>query len=37
MNRIDLKINPNILKWAREEAGYNPTEIADKIIYCYPK
>lgn len=31
MNRIDLKINPDILKWAREEAGYNTTEIADKI------
>ena len=31
MSRIELNINPQVLRWAREEAGYDPTEIADKV------
>lgn len=27
----ELKINPKILRWAREECGYSPTEIAGRI------
>jgi Zn-dependent peptidase ImmA (M78 family) len=27
----ELKINPKLLQWAREECGYSPTEIASKI------
>jgi len=27
----ELKINPKLLKWAREECGYSKLEIADKI------
>lgn len=28
---ITLNINPQVLRWAREEAGYDPAEIAEKI------
>lgn len=31
MTRISLNINPKILKWAREEAGYSDYEIASKL------
>jgi len=31
MNRVELNINPQVLRWAREEAGYGPLEIAGKI------
>ena len=31
MIRIEVNINPAILKWAREEAGFDPSEIADKV------
>ncbi|MBI1781605.1 MAG: ImmA/IrrE family metallo-endopeptidase [Sphingobacteriales bacterium] len=31
MSRIDVNINPGILKWAREEAGFDLSEIADKV------
>ena len=31
MQRIEVNINPNVLKWAREEAGFSPAEIADKV------
>lgn len=31
MSRIELNINPHVLRWAREEAGYDPAEIAVKI------
>lgn len=31
MNRVEININPQILRWAREEAGYDPSEIADKV------
>ena len=31
MSRIELNINPQILRWAREESGYDPPEIADKV------
>jgi Zn-dependent peptidase ImmA (M78 family) len=31
MNRVEININPHILRWAREEAGYDPVEVADKI------
>lgn len=31
MTRIEVNINPGILKWAREEAGFDPSEIADKV------
>jgi len=27
----ELKINPKVLKWARQESGYSPSEIADKV------
>jgi transcriptional regulator with XRE-family HTH domain len=27
----ELKINPKLLRWAREECGYSPTEIAGRI------
>ena len=27
----ELKINPKLLRWAREECGYSPAEIASKI------
>jgi len=31
MTRIEVNINPGVLKWAREEAGFDLSEIADKI------
>jgi Zn-dependent peptidase ImmA (M78 family) len=31
MTRIEVNINPGILKWAREEAGFDPSEIAEKV------
>lgn len=31
MTRIEVNINPDILKWAREEAGFDLSEIAEKI------
>lgn len=31
MTRIEVNINPDILKWAREEAGFDPAEIAKKV------
>ena len=31
MNRVELNVNPEILRWAREESGYKVEEIAEKI------
>lgn len=31
MSRVEININPQVLRWAREEAGYDPFEIADKV------
>lgn len=31
MTRFDVNINPQVLKWAREEAGFDVSEIAEKI------
>ncbi|MFI5129847.1 MAG: ImmA/IrrE family metallo-endopeptidase [Chitinophagales bacterium] len=31
MTRIEVDINPGVLKWAREEAGFDIFEIADKV------
>lgn len=31
MARIEVNINPNVLRWAREEAGFDPSEIANKV------
>jgi len=31
MTRVELNINPQILRWAREEAGFDLVEIAEKI------
>lgn len=31
MNRFNVNINPQVLKWAREEAGFDLSEIAKKI------
>jgi len=31
MNRVEININPQVLRWAREEAGFAPLEIADKV------
>ena len=31
MTRVEININPQVLRWAREEAGYDPSEIADKV------
>lgn len=31
MGRINVNINPNMLAWAREEAGYDASEIAMKV------
>lgn len=31
MQRVELDINPDVLRWARIEAGYAPDEIADKL------
>ena len=30
MQRVELDINPNVLRWAREEAGFDPDEAAKK-------
>jgi len=30
MNRVEININPQILRWAREEAGFDLDEIAGK-------
>jgi len=31
MARINVNINPNVLQWARQEAGYNAEEVAVKL------
>ena len=31
MARINININPNVLRWARQEAGYNIDEVALKL------
>ena len=31
MSRFNININPQVLKWAREEAGFELSEIAEKI------
>lgn len=31
MNRVEININPSVLRWAREEAGFDLSEIAEKI------
>ncbi|NUN09078.1 MAG: ImmA/IrrE family metallo-endopeptidase [Ignavibacteriaceae bacterium] len=31
MNRVEININPLVLRWAREEAGYEISEIADRL------
>lgn len=31
MTRFNVNVNPQILKWAREEAGFDIAEIADKV------
>jgi hypothetical protein len=31
MSRVEININPQILRWAREEAGFDPVEIAGKV------
>lgn len=31
MTRVEININPKILRWAREEAGYEQSEIAGKV------
>ena len=31
MTRVELNINPHVLRWAREEAGYELSEIAGKV------
>lgn len=31
MTRVEININPKILRWAREEAGYDQSEIAGKV------
>jgi hypothetical protein len=31
MERIQININPQVLRWARDEAGYDVSEISDKI------
>jgi len=31
MSRVEININPQVLCWAREEAGYSPSEIAVKV------
>jgi len=31
MSHIKVNINPEVLQWAREEAGYTVNEIADKL------
>lgn len=31
MNRVEININPLVLRWAREEAGFDLSEIANKV------
>jgi len=31
MNRVEININPLVLRWAREEAGFDMSEIAEKV------
>ncbi|NCS88087.1 MAG: hypothetical protein CO127_10295 [Ignavibacteria bacterium CG_4_9_14_3_um_filter_36_18] len=31
MTRVEININPKILRWAREEAGYDQSEIAGRV------
>lgn len=31
MSRIEININPQVLRWAREEAGYEVSEISNKM------
>ena len=31
MNRVEININPQVLRWAREEAGFDLIEIAEKV------
>jgi len=31
MSRVEININPQVLRWAREEAGFDLIEIADKV------
>jgi Zn-dependent peptidase ImmA (M78 family) len=31
MSRVEININPQVLRWAREEAGFDLMEIADKV------
>lgn len=31
MSRVEININHQVLRWAREEAGYDPIEIANKV------
>lgn len=31
MNRVEININPLVLRWAREEAGFELSEIADRV------
>lgn len=31
MSRFNVNVNPKVLKWAREEAGFDMSEIAEKI------
>ncbi len=31
MSRVEININHHVLKWAREESGYEPLEIAEKL------
>ncbi|HQU83595.1 MAG TPA: XRE family transcriptional regulator [Pyrinomonadaceae bacterium] len=31
MNRFNINVNPQVLRWAREEAGFDMAEIAQKI------
>jgi hypothetical protein len=31
MSHIKVNINPEVLQWAREEAGYTANEVAEKL------
>ncbi len=31
MNKVEININPLVLRWAREESGFDLSEIADKV------
>lgn len=37
MSRVEININPHILCWAREEAGFSPSEIAIKVDIDFEK